>query len=222
MRDVEPFIDVALPAVEPQPLVEIAARVEQAEADQGDAEIGSGLAVVSREHAQPAGINRHRVVKAELGAEVHDAAFLQRGVVRHEPGAVARLLALQPLHHLVEVTQELRVFRALRETRRIHAPQQLDRVVPREMPQRLIDRLEQRARFVAPAPRQVVREIGQPDDAVGKVGNLVLGVCHGPRKLHRRRHARKRERHYLLRPVAGAARARSGAASDSTPFLVTR
>lgn len=53
-RDVEPLVHVPLPAVESQPLIEIASRVQQAEADHRDAQIGGGFAVIARQDAESA------------------------------------------------------------------------------------------------------------------------------------------------------------------------
>ena len=51
-------------------LPEIALVVEQADADQRNAEVGGALDVVAGEHAEAAGINRQRLVQAELGGEI--------------------------------------------------------------------------------------------------------------------------------------------------------
>jgi hypothetical protein len=57
-RRVEPLVGVRLPAVEPQALIEVPARVQQPDADQRRAQVGCGLAVVSRQDAEPAGVDR--------------------------------------------------------------------------------------------------------------------------------------------------------------------
>ena len=55
-----------------EPLPEVAAAVEQADADERDAELGRRLQVVAGEDAEPAGVDRQRLVDAELHAEVGD------------------------------------------------------------------------------------------------------------------------------------------------------
>ena len=53
-------------------LAEVAARVEQADADERDAELGRGLEVVAGEDAEAAGVDRQALVDPELHAEVGD------------------------------------------------------------------------------------------------------------------------------------------------------
>ena len=62
-----------LPAVGGQALREVAGAVEQADADQRDAEVGGGLEVVTGQDAQAAGVLRQHLGDAELGGEVGDA-----------------------------------------------------------------------------------------------------------------------------------------------------
>ena len=54
------------------PLAEVAARVEEADADERDAELGRALEVVAGEDAQAAGVDRQALVNPELHAEVGD------------------------------------------------------------------------------------------------------------------------------------------------------
>ena len=81
---VEPLVGVLLPAVEPDPLVEIALRVEQTDRHQRHAQVGRRLAVIARENAQAAGVDRDGVVEPELGAEV------RRGASPGGPGTPGR------------------------------------------------------------------------------------------------------------------------------------
>ena len=53
-------------------LTEVAAPVEEADADEGQPRIGRGLAVVAGKDAETAGVDLHRLVDAVLGAEVGD------------------------------------------------------------------------------------------------------------------------------------------------------
>jgi hypothetical protein len=77
-----PLVDVVhgiafeLPAIFGELLGEVALPIRQADADQRNAEIRSGLQVVAGQHAQAAGVDRHALVQAELGGEIGD-----RGVV---------------------------------------------------------------------------------------------------------------------------------------------
>ena len=53
-------------------LAEVAAPVEEADGDEGQRRIGRRLAVVAGQDAEAAGVDLHRLVDAELGAEVGD------------------------------------------------------------------------------------------------------------------------------------------------------
>ena len=66
-----------LPALLVEALQEIALVVEQADADERNAEIGGALDVVAREHAQAAGVDGQRFVQSEFGGEVGDRARTQ-------------------------------------------------------------------------------------------------------------------------------------------------
>ena len=55
-------------------LEEISLAVKQPDTDQWQAHIACCLTVVPRQNAEAAGVNRHRFVDAELGAEVADGA----------------------------------------------------------------------------------------------------------------------------------------------------
>ena len=56
-----------LPAIAVEPLAEIPLAVEQADADQGNPKIGCALEMVTRQDAQPAGIDGKGFVQAEFG-----------------------------------------------------------------------------------------------------------------------------------------------------------
>ena len=57
-------------------LAEVAAAVEEPDADERHTELGGRLQVVSGEHAEPAGVDREPLVEPELHAEVRDAERL--------------------------------------------------------------------------------------------------------------------------------------------------
>ena len=63
-----------LPAVGVELLVEVALGVQQADADEGHAEVGRRLEMVAGQHAEAAGVLRQRLGEAELGGEVGDRA----------------------------------------------------------------------------------------------------------------------------------------------------
>jgi hypothetical protein len=72
-----------LPAFAVDGLAEIALAVEQADGDEGQAQVGGALAVVAGEDAEAAGIDRQAFMEAELGAEIGDQVIaLQRRLAR--------------------------------------------------------------------------------------------------------------------------------------------
>ena len=84
-----PMIDVdvllALPAVAVEPLPEVALVVVQADADERDAEVGRALEMVAGQDAEAAGVDRHRLVQAELGREVRDRPGAQSTLAWRAP-----------------------------------------------------------------------------------------------------------------------------------------
>ena len=80
---VEDRVGLLLPALAGERLLEVAVPVEQADADDRDAEVAGGLEVVAGEDAEAAGVLRQHGGDAELRGEVGDRA---RGVVGR-PGA---------------------------------------------------------------------------------------------------------------------------------------
>ena len=84
-------------------LPEVAVAVEEADADDRDAEVAGGLEVVAGQDAEPARVLRQRLAEAELGREVGDRAgrLRQRAVpARRRPGA--RSGARRPRQPLAE------------------------------------------------------------------------------------------------------------------------
>ena len=69
---VGPRVALDLPVVGVERLAEIAAPVEEADADERDAEVARRLQVVAGEDAEAAGVDRQSSVQAELGGEVRD------------------------------------------------------------------------------------------------------------------------------------------------------
>ena len=88
--DVGVEVFLVLPALLVEALAEVALVVEQADADERNAEIGGALDVVAGEHAEAAGIDGERLVEAELGGEVGDRAGAQHAGILRAPGAGRR------------------------------------------------------------------------------------------------------------------------------------
>ena len=75
---VVPRVALDLPVALVEPLPEVAAAVEEADADERDAELGGRLQVVAGEDAEAAGVDRQALVEAELGREVGDEEVVRR------------------------------------------------------------------------------------------------------------------------------------------------
>ncbi len=80
---IDGLVLLGLPPGRVQALREVAAAVEEADADERDAELGGALEVVAREDAEAAGVDRQRLLDAELHAEVGDEQ--PRGVIAVSP-----------------------------------------------------------------------------------------------------------------------------------------
>ena len=166
-------IVLVLPAVGCQRLTEVAGAVVQADADQGQAQIRSGLEMVAGQDAQTAGIDRQHFGDAELHGEVADtggqhgvAAGLQL-LVPERLGEVLIELARQS----VEPLQEAVVLGEFVEPRGADLPEQCHRVASDARPLRGVDAREQLLGRDVPRPTQVGRQRRQRGDPVREVGS---------------------------------------------------
>src|SRR3954452_17471838 len=98
-----------LPAVESETLVEVPLHIEKPHGHHGDAEVARPLALVARQHAQAARVDRHRAVEPELATEVGDRTAVELGVRLPEPGVAARDLVAHPGQDLVVAAEEVAV-----------------------------------------------------------------------------------------------------------------
>src|SRR5262249_53984174 len=89
-------------------LAEVARSIEEADADEGDAEIAGRLQVVAGEHAEATRVLRKGLGDPELGREVGDEAQRARGlrlVAGLEPARRSQV-PVEVVGHLVQVAQE--------------------------------------------------------------------------------------------------------------------
>jgi hypothetical protein len=145
-------VELLLPAVPGQPLGEVAGPVEQADADDRDAEVAGRLEVVAGQDAEATGVLREDLGQAELHREVGDAA-------RH-PGLLlvpARLgqVVGQVVGGVGEPAQEPLVPGQRGQPGRRYRAEQPDRVAATVPPQFRIDGREQVQRLLVPGPTQV-------------------------------------------------------------------
>ena len=82
---VDRLVVLRLPPGRVDALPEVAAAIEQADADERDPELGGGLEVVARQDAEAAGIDRQALVQPELHAEVGDEELALVTAVRALP-----------------------------------------------------------------------------------------------------------------------------------------
>ena len=86
-------VALLLPAVGVERLAEVALLIQQAHADERDAQIAGRFEMVAGENAQAAGVDRQALGQAELHREIGDAGLGRRFVfiVALEPGVLARM-----------------------------------------------------------------------------------------------------------------------------------
>ena len=154
-RGIELLVRVFLPPVETQMLVEVALRVEETDPHERNPQIRCRLAMVSREHAESTGVDRYGVVQPELGAEIRDRPIDDVRVMVGKPGILVGALAVDLPHEPIVQLEEFRISRDGTQALGMDAPQQHDRIVPGEVPQRLVDRGKERSCAATPTPRNV-------------------------------------------------------------------
>jgi len=161
-------VEVLLPAVGLNLLLEVTIFIERADANERDPEVARGLAVIAGEHAEAAGVNAQAFVKAEFGREINKRAALVAGMVLGEPAVVERLhvrLEFAP-HGLVHAEEHL-VLQQRFPMGRLDVDQQLNRITIHR-PQSGLDVREHAARLRIPRPPQVVRQFAQPRNFLGQ------------------------------------------------------
>ena len=84
-----------------------------------------------------------------------------------------RHLGREPPHDRVVSLEKFRIRGERRQAHRIEIVQEIDGIVAVEVPQVGVDREEQSASFAVPAPREVVRNVGQAANALGDGGRNV-------------------------------------------------
>ena len=136
-------IVLLLPAVGVERLAEVALGVQQADADQRDAQVAGALEVVAGQHAQAARVDRQALVQAELGREVrHRPGPQDRGVDR--PPAIGVLEVLgQPAEGVVDPRVERHLRRPPLELVDRQPLEELDRIVVDLPPERGVQLAEQ-------------------------------------------------------------------------------
>ena len=160
---VEPVL--LLRAGQVEALNEVAAAVEDPDADHLQAAVARLLEHVARKHAEPARVAGQRGVHAELGREVGDGPVVLRS--RRE---AARRRRVELLREPVDALDDVRVGRDRELAVVVQAEEELDRVATREAPAVRVDLGEDEAAAADPAPAQVVRDAGPAASARRRAG----------------------------------------------------
>jgi hypothetical protein len=139
-------------------LDEVALLVEQPHRHERQLAVARRLAVVAGEDAEPAGVDRHALVEAELGTEIRDEVALgeERRVLL---GYRLRVVGIEGGEHAVETRQEYGIGRRRRQPLLVQALQHRLGAVSHGVPQRGVQPREERARRPIPAVPQVAGEL---------------------------------------------------------------
>ena len=157
---VERRVGLQLPAVARQRLAEVAAPVEQADADDRHAEVAGRLQVVAGQDAEAAGVLRQHLGDAELRARSRRSTSGRspaRGLLAAGTSAAAVEVVVQVVVRRRQPAQELRSRGERGEPLGAHLAEQPDRVAAARCHSSGVDRLEQVARLRVPRPAQVDR-----------------------------------------------------------------
>ena len=169
---VEDRVVLLLPAVEVERLLEVAGLVEEADADDGHAEVGGGLEVVTGQDAEAAGVLRQHLGDAVLGAEVGDRGGRTALDVRGPLLVPPRLgeVGLQVRRRRVDPRDEHLVGGQAGQLVGGQRRQQGDGVLADLGPALGIDLGEKVAGRRVPRPPQVAGEVSQRGDGFGQDG----------------------------------------------------
>ena len=151
---IEIGVALLLPALDVEDLPEVPVLVEEADADERDAEIGRRLEMVAGEDTETAGVLGERLGDAELGREVGHHPQRAAAFARLEPARL-RQVALQLGVHLVEEAKEPGVGGEGIEALGRDEAEEPDRIVDRRVPLLGVDPAEEVAGLLVPAPPQV-------------------------------------------------------------------
>ena len=148
-------------AVAVDALIEIALPVEQPHGDERQPQIARRLAVIARENAEAARVDREALLQAVLGAEIRDQ--VRRLEILGLGPAGARIEISVELRDDVAVCdQKCRVLGGTLEDPLVDAFQEQLRVALATPPEQGVELPKQLARGRIPAEQEVLREIGEP------------------------------------------------------------
>ena len=148
-------VELLLPAVGVERLAEIALGVEQADADQRNAQVAGAFQVVAGQHTQAARVDRQALVQPELGREVgHRPRPQNRGVDRPPGIGVLEVLG-QPAEGVVDSRVQCHLGRPPLELLGRQPLEELDRVVVDLPPEGGVQLAEERDDIGLPDPPEI-------------------------------------------------------------------
>ena len=157
---VEDGVLLELPALAGERLLEVAGVVEQADADQRDAEVAGGLEVVAGQDAEAAGVLREHRGDAELGREVGDPGRRLGAGLAAVP-ALAAQVGVEVGLGGAQAVEEALVGGQLLQPVGADRAEQAHRVVLGRLPGLGVDLGEDVLRRRVPGPPQVAGEVSQ-------------------------------------------------------------
>ena len=160
-------------------LLKIALTVEQADADETQAEVARAFGVIARQHAQTAGGNGQRLVKCKLGREIRHRIRAESGSMEMAPRLGVAQVGVEIAEHPSDARGKGGVHEADLEFVTREFVQDGDGVMIEILPAPRGEFAEEVLGFLIPAPPEVA---GQAQQARGKVNKIVRGCrsrCHG-------------------------------------------
>jgi hypothetical protein len=164
-----------LPAIAIEALTEISLTVKEADADEGDGEIGGAFDVISSEHAEAAGINREGFVDAEFGRKISDGARAEDAGVAGSPSAVGAEIFLKTVISVVDAAVEDKFGGAGFQLGEGKFAEQRNRILVELAPALGIEVAEEAGGIVIPTPPQTASQgpetfLSGSDEAVEGAG----------------------------------------------------
>jgi len=151
-------VGLLLPPVGVQVLAEVSLLVEQADADERDAQLARRLEVVARENAEASGVDRQAFRQAELHGEVGDPGGRVGAVTGAEPGLPAQVV-VQLVIGAAQLGQEAFVPGRQDELLLPDRSQHPHGIVVRIVPEIRVELAEELDGIVVPRPVEVVGEL---------------------------------------------------------------
>ncbi len=153
-----------LPVLGTDRLLKIALAVKQADADKAKAKVAGRLGVVAGQHAQAAGCDRQRLVKAKLRAEIRHRPPGQAGRMLRRPSAGRAQIGVELPEHLLHAAVELLAKQPHPQFLVRQLPQHRHGVVIKVTPRARRQFLEHILRILVPRPPQVASQPVQAGD----------------------------------------------------------